>query len=77
MESRTITEWFETIEDLDTRQRAVTNYHNYTNTRRKEKGTKTFRSLRQALWCAFMYIETPEGGEFWINVHDQLLEKQL
>lgn len=72
MESRTILEWLETIEDKEIRQKAISNYHNCYGSTKKTDGSLTYQSLKFAIGAAFLWHLTPEGSQFWSDLHFKL-----
>lgn len=72
MQSRTILEWLETIEDKDIRQKAISNYHYCYKTDGTNDGSLTYQSLEFAIGAAFIWNETPEGHQFWSDFYFKL-----
>jgi hypothetical protein len=60
--SKTIKEWFWSIEDPEIRNRALNNMNPETSNKIKD-------SLRGALTHAFLWSESNEGGLFWEKIY--------
>ncbi len=59
----TILEWLHTIEDVEVRERAVRNYENEMPEEVVEP-----ESLEDALFGAFVFMDTPEGSDYWHKI---------
>lgn len=60
----TIKEWLESIDDKEVRDRALKNSYKYGVNEVKEP------NLSEAILGAFRWDETPEGAEYWQNIHE-------
>ncbi len=64
MEYKTAVEWFEMLPD-EVRNKAIS------NTDDVSKGWK-YSTLKKALFQSFIWLETPEGGDFWVDIESGL-----
>jgi hypothetical protein len=62
---QTINEWFETIEDPEIRAKAFANTKPYLL-------NLTCESLDYSLATAFLWVDSPEGYDYWSNFGDTL-----
>jgi hypothetical protein len=74
MEKKSILNWLRRIEDEDVRTRAI---HNYKIACKKNpaKAAERVSYLSVAIMNAFNWGSTPEGGTYWVRIHDEVSRK--
>lgn len=60
MNKRKIIEWLHLIEDSEIRKRAIENCAN---------GESVADNIKEAIFGAFVWHSTPQGGRYWVDVH--------
>lgn len=69
--------WLRRLPD-DIREKAMTNYRNGYRIRSEYGYSKNPKvdSLSNAIADAFVWSDTPEGGDFWEKIHDEIQKKE-
>jgi len=63
---KTIKDWFESIKDPIIRRNALKNMKN---------PDQTEETLQFALACSFSWVDSPEGMDYWSDIHNEFLTK--